>query len=205
MTWRLWDVETTTELQLQEGHSREVHALGFNTDGSLLASGGMDSVGRIWDVRSGKMAMFLDSHIQPIHTLDWGPDGYRLLTGSMDGYIKCWDLRSIKETASIGAHSGGVNDLRWYRGSDGPADLDLPNKDDRGEWAPKKSGTFVVSVGFDKMVKIWSADEWALVKSMPGHASNITGVDVDPAGKWVVSCGRDRTVKLWGREDREGV
>jgi U4/U6 small nuclear ribonucleoprotein PRP4 len=205
MTWRLWDIETTSQLQLQEGHSREVHALGFNVDGSLLASGGMDSVGRIWDVRSGKMAMFLDSHIQPIHTLDWGPDGYRLLTGSMDGYIKCWDLRAIKETASIGAHSGGVNDLRWYRGLDSASTLDLPLKDDRGEYVPKKGGTFVVSVGFDKMVKIWSADEWGIVREMRGHSSNITGVDVSADSRWVVSCGRDRTVKLWGRDDGEGI
>ena len=34
-TWRLWDVETTTELLLQEGHSREVFTVSFNTDGSL--------------------------------------------------------------------------------------------------------------------------------------------------------------------------
>jgi U4/U6 small nuclear ribonucleoprotein PRP4 len=204
-TWRLWDLETTTELQLQEGHSREVHTVGFNTDGSLLASAGMDSVGRIWDIRTGKMAMFLDSHIQPIHTLDWGTDGYRILTGSMDGYIKCWDLRAIKETASIGAHSGGVNDLRWFQGTDGPDRLDLPRKDERGDYIPKKSGTFVVSVGFDKQVKIWSADDWAVGRTMPGHSGNVTGVDVDGEAKWVVSCGRDRTVKLWGREDGEGI
>ena len=207
MTWRLWDLTTTTELQLQEGHSREVHALGFNSDGSLLASGGMDSVARVWDIRTGRMAMFLDSHIQPVHTLDWGCDGYRVLTGSMDGYIKCWDLRMIKETASIGAHSGGVNDLRWFRGNDGPSHSSFPpeHPEKEGEFVPKKAGTFVVSVGFDKMVKIWSADDWALVRGMSGHSSNITGVDVDSEGKWIVSCGRDRTVKLWAREDGEGI
>ncbi|KIW04116.1 hypothetical protein, variant [Verruconis gallopava] len=205
MTWRLWDIETMTELQLQEGHSREVHTVGFNVDGSLLASAGMDSVGRVWDIRTGKMAMFLDSHIQPIHTLDWGTDGYRVLTGSLDGYIKCWDLRAIRETASIGAHSGGVNDLRWFRGNDGPANLELPHKDDRGDYVPKKSGTFVVSVGFDKTVKLWSADDWALCRTMPGHSSNITGVDVTEDAKWIVSCGRDRTVKLWARDDGEGI
>jgi U4/U6 small nuclear ribonucleoprotein PRP4 len=205
MTWRLWDLETTQELQLQEGHSREVHALGWNGDGSLLASGGMDSVGRVWDIRTGRMAMFLDSHIQPIHTLDWGADGYRVLTGSMDGYIKCWDLRALKETASIGAHSGGVNDLRWFKGTDGPSSEPLPPKDERGEYAPKKSGTFVVSVGFDKLVKIWSADDWALVRTMAGHSSNVTGVDVTNDGKSIVSCGRDRTVKLWQRDDGAGI
>lgn len=38
-TWRLWDVEMTQELLMQEGHSREVYAISFQGDGSLVASG----------------------------------------------------------------------------------------------------------------------------------------------------------------------
>jgi U4/U6 small nuclear ribonucleoprotein PRP4 len=56
-TWRLWDVaETTTELLLQ-GHSREVYAITFNTDGS---SDGLDSIGRVWGLRTGRT---LEGHI----------------------------------------------------------------------------------------------------------------------------------------------
>ena len=43
-TWRLWDVRTSTELLLQEGHSREVYAVSFQDDGALVASGGLDAV-----------------------------------------------------------------------------------------------------------------------------------------------------------------
>lgn len=38
-TWRLWDVATTKELQLQEGHSKEVFSVEFQNDGALCASG----------------------------------------------------------------------------------------------------------------------------------------------------------------------
>ncbi|EHK98829.1 putative endopolyphosphatase [Glarea lozoyensis 74030] len=95
-TWRLWDVTTTTELLLQEGHSRGVFALSFNTDGSLLASAGMDSIGRIWDLRTGRTVMILEGHIRPIYALDWGVDGHRVLSGSGDGWIKCWDVRKVQ-------------------------------------------------------------------------------------------------------------
>lgn len=37
-TWRLWDIDTQTELLLQEGHSREVFAIGFQNDGALVAT-----------------------------------------------------------------------------------------------------------------------------------------------------------------------
>ncbi|KAJ6105218.1 U4/U6 small nuclear ribonucleoprotein PRP4 [Penicillium sp. IBT 18751x] len=116
LPWRLWDVETTTELLLQEGHSREVYAVGFNSDGSLLASGGLDSIGRIWDVRIGQTVMILEGHIREIYGLDWGVDGYRVLSGAADGWVKCWDLRQVRSTGGIGAHKSVVSDLRWYKG-----------------------------------------------------------------------------------------
>lgn len=205
MTWRLWDIETSTELLIQEGHSREVHSVAFNIDGSLAASAGHDSIGRIWDLRTGRMVMYLDSHILPIIALDWGTDGHRVLTGSMDGFIKCWDVRAVKETASIGAHTGGVTDLTWFKGTDGPLSIERPAKDEEGEYIPKKAATFLVSSGFDRSIKIFSADDWAVCKTLTAHSGNVTGVDVAPDSKWIASCGRDRTVKLWQRDDGEGI
>lgn len=215
-TWRLWDVNTTTELLLQEGHSKEVYAVSFNEDGSLIASAGLDSIGRIWDMRTGRTAMLLESHIAPVHAIDWSSDGTRVMTGSADGFAKCWDLRAVRETASIGAHVGGVSDLRWFKGTDGPLSGKSPKGDtvmSNGEaehssnedFHPKTSGAFIVSSGFDKAVNIFSADDWALCKSLTGHDGTVLSVDATADSKWIASCGRDRTVKLWARDDMSGI
>ncbi|KAK3393632.1 WD40-repeat-containing domain protein [Podospora didyma] len=208
-SWRLWDVETTTELLLQEGHSRGVYAVAFNTDGSLLASAGLDSIGRIWDLRSGRTVMILDGHldghIKPIYGLDWGADGHRVLTASADGWIKCWDVRKVQRTGGIGAHTSAVADVRWFKGLDDPLQGTPPGEDDKGNELPKKSGTFLVSAGFDNKVNIFSADDWALVQSLSGHTGPVSSVDVSRDGKWIISGGHDRTVKLWGRNDSKGM
>ncbi|KAI9171375.1 WD repeat-containing protein [Paramyrothecium foliicola] len=208
-SWRLWDVETTSEVLLQEGHSRGVYAISFNTDGSLLASAGLDSIGRIWDLRSGRTVMILDGHmdghIKPIHALDWSPDGHRVLSGSADGWIKCWDVRKVQMTGGIGAHSSAVSDMRWFKGLDEPIDGTPPGLDDKGAQLPKTSGTFFVSSGFDRQVKVFSADDWTLTQTLSGHTGPVASVDYSRDGKWIVSGGHDRTVKLWGRNDGEGV
>lgn len=205
-TWRLWDVNTTTELQLQEGHSRGVFAINFNSDGSLLASAGMDSIGRVWDLRTGRTVMILDGHgndghIKPIYALDWSSDGHRVLSGSGDGWVKCWDVRKVARSGGVGAHRSVVSDLRWYKGTENPADGWQPGLDHEGTRTPKKSVTFFVSSGFDKNVNIFSADDWVLIQSLSGHTGNVHSVDVSRDAKWIVSGGYDRTVKLWGRND----
>jgi len=204
-TWRLWDVNTATELLIQEGHAKDVYTVSFNTDGSLLASAGLDSIGRIWDLRTGRVVYVMESHIKPIYALDWSVDGYRVLSGSGDGFVKCWDIRAMRETSAIGANVGGVTDLKWFKGTDGSTSGKQLQKDDNGDFIPKKAGTFFISSGFDKKIKIFSEGDWALCKTLSGHSGNVLSADVTSDGKWICSSGYDRTVKLWARDDQAAV
>lgn len=67
----------------------------------------------------------------------------------------------------------------------------------------RDEGKYFVTGGFDGNVNVFSADDWALVKSLSGHSGHVTSVDVSGDGRWVASSGQDRTVKVWCREDME--
>jgi U4/U6 small nuclear ribonucleoprotein PRP4 len=98
-----------------------------------------------------------------------------------------------------------VTDLRWYKGSDGPHSGIPLREDAEGELIPKKASTLVVSSGFDKNIQVFSADDWALCKTLKGHSGAVLSTDISRDAEWIVSGGKDRTVKLWARDDQEGI
>ena len=219
-TWRLWDVATGAELLTQEGHSKEVYALTFQDDGALVASGGFDAIGRVWDTRTGRTAMVLDGHIKEILAMDFAPNGYQVATGAGDDTVRIWDLRALKTQYIIPAHKSSISDLRFFRASNEspylPLDLSTPpanghaagdpdqsmdvDTDDKPEPTLPRSGLFLVTAGFDCNVRIWSADEWSMVRNLATDAGKVMSADVSGDGKFVASASYSRSFHLFGGE-----
>ncbi|KAJ7043617.1 U4/U6 snRNP-specific spliceosomal protein [Mycena alexandri] len=217
-TWRLWDVNTSKELLLQEGHSKEVYSVEFQDDGSLVASGGLDAIGRVWDLRTGRTAMVLDGHVQAIYSIGFSPNGYQIATGSGDDTIRIWDLRSLKSLYTIPAHLSNVSDVRFFHADDSffrpapppPADaMDEDKSHDADAPAPGadleewkyRSGLFFASAGYDGLVKLWSADDWQLLRTLSTDAGKVMSVDVSSDGKMLASGTYNRNFQLFSPED----
>lgn len=268
-TWRLWDVATSKELLVQEGHSKEVYALTFQDDGALAASGwvdevtrtekwsdeisGFDAIGRVWDLRTGRTAMVLDGHVKEILAMDFAPNGwvtgrffhsstcpeltrcrYHVATGSGDDTVRIWDLRALKTQYIIPAHKSSVSDLKFFRSSgemphipldlsngvgvapNGSAhangasasngDVDMDSSEGTNpepssvnpEPTLPKSGLFLVTAGFDCNVRIWSADEWSLIRNLATDAGKVMSVDVSSDAKFIASASYSRSFHLFG-------
>ncbi|WFD36234.1 hypothetical protein MCUN1_003112 [Malassezia cuniculi] len=164
-TWRLWDVEAGRELLTQEGHSKEVYAVDFQGDGALVASGGLDAIGRVWDCRTGRTAMVLDGHAREILSVAFAPNGYQLATASGDDTVRIWDLRRLRSIYTIPAHRSSVSDVRYYQGSSTVDGLST-------------CGLFFATSGYDGLVKVWSAGDWQLVRTLAGDAGKVMSVDI---------------------------
>ncbi|SCV73291.1 BQ2448_7217 [Microbotryum intermedium] len=220
-TFRLWSIETSHELLLQEGHSKEVYSLAFQADGSLACTGGLDAIGRVWDLRSGRTAMVLDGHVKDVLAMDFAPNGHQIVSGSNDDTIRVWDLRALKSVYTIPAHKSAVADLTFFksgahtgewkkipRGMKGLSVFDWDDEANKDVKGPKEgeqdladvplNGSYLVSGGYDGTVKVWSADDWQLVKTLTADSEGkVMGVDVSPDARFIASSEYSRTFKLW--------
>lgn len=230
-TWRLWDVATSKELLLQEGHSKEVYSVEFQDDGALVASGGLDAIGRVWDLRTGRTAMVLDGHVQAIYSISFSPNGHQIATGSGDDTIRIWDMRSLKALYTIPAHLSNVADIRFFRSDELPtfsstpsgpaaptstaddaADVDMDTSNDQPpknatnpvspeeEWK-YRSGLYFASAGYDGLVKLWSADDWQLLRTLPTDGGKVMSVDLSSDAKLLASGTYNRNFQIFAPEE----
>lgn len=154
-------------------------------------------------------------------------DRYQVATGSGDDTVRIWDLRALKTQYIIPAHRSSVSDLKFFRSTEelphipleapitngtgnGEMDIDIdshPNGKQNGgtttdaaETLPK-SGLFLVTAGFDCNVRIWSADEWTMIRNLPTDAGKVMSVDVSGDGKFIASASYSRSFHLFGPEN----
>ncbi|KAJ2821224.1 hypothetical protein IWW50_004728 [Coemansia erecta] len=198
------------ELLLQEGHSREVFALRFQCDGSLVGTAGLDGIGRVWDLRSGRSIAELEGHAKEIYGLDWSPNGYQLATGSADNTVRIFDLRKIASVHQIPAHKSMVTDVRFFHStgiqSSTPTnneDMDTSGDTDDGVSMQKRlrDGQYLATASNDGLINVWTAGDWKLQKSLAGHVGKVLSVDIARDGSYIASAGFDKTFKLWASDD----
>ncbi|KPJ18787.1 U4/U6 small nuclear ribonucleoprotein Prp4 [Papilio machaon] len=186
-SWRLWDLETATEVLHQEGHAKQVYSIAFQGDGSLAATGGMDAFGRVWDVRTGRCVMFLEGHLGPVLGAAWHPAGHRLATAAADHqaytyihkyimfFVKIWDIRKRAPIYTIPAHTHLVSDVRYQR----------------------SHGHYLATSSYDGSGKLWSDPAWHPLRTLSGHDNKVMSVDISLDNKYIATCSYDRTFKLW--------
>lgn len=99
--------------QLFHNHTRFVHSVRYNKDGSLFASGGADGKIVLYEGAQGeKVGELVDgsnAHSGGVFAISWGPDGKQLASVSGDKTMKIWDTDSkqLLKTVNFG---DGVND-----------------------------------------------------------------------------------------------
>jgi WD40 repeat protein len=147
---------------------------------------------------------------------------YQIATGSGDDSIRIWDMRSLQALYTIPAHLSNVSDVRFFHSHDVPFkasspaevamnDVDPDRREDSDndvatgaeEWK-YRSGLYIASSGYDGLVKLWSADDWQLLRTLSTDAGKVMSVDLSSDGKLLASGTYNRNFQLFAPEDVAG-
>ncbi|ETO06881.1 WD-40 repeat-containing protein [Reticulomyxa filosa] len=117
-TIRVWDIETTKQLNIFKGHEGWImsvkygsNELGINGGSNTILSGSNDYSVRLWDIRSGRQIKHFSGHRYGVYAVEYTPfeikksiedvGGNLVCSGSMDNTIRFWDIRSEKKVYMI--------------------------------------------------------------------------------------------------------
>lgn len=117
---RIWDLNGGGErLQIDIGEDENsdkgsVYALSVR--GSIMASGGPESIVRLWDPKSGKRITNFVGHTDNIRDILINQDGDTIMTASSDQSVKVWSITAGRCMYTLTMH----NDSVWSLYSDHP-------------------------------------------------------------------------------------
>ncbi|MCJ1420427.1 hypothetical protein MMC32_006784 [Xylographa parallela] len=117
---RLWDLNGGGEkLQIAVGedeNSAKGSVYALSVRGSIMASGGPESIVRLWDPRTGKRITKFVGHTDNVRDILINQDGDTIMTASSDQTIKVWSVAAGRCMHTLTMH----NDSVWSLYSDHP-------------------------------------------------------------------------------------
>jgi WD40 repeat protein len=161
-----------------------VRALALSPDGQFLGSAGDDLVVHLWEVETGKSVADLAGHTDWVLCLVFSPDGKELASAGYDGMIRLWDVPAGKK-------------MREFRAAPPPPPRVEPEPLIVWSLAFSPDGKELGAGTADGLIHLLNVADGKVVRSLPGHASAVTGLQFHPGGALLASASKDRTVRLW--------
>ncbi|GAA5965141.1 hypothetical protein JCM8115_006677 [Rhodotorula mucilaginosa] len=199
---RVWDLRSGRTALVLSGHSRDILSIDFSANGYQVATGSNDDTIRIWDLRMHQAIATIPAHKSAVSDLKFFqappkanaypdcelPRAFAPLPIFAGEEEQSADVTGDKTAAAPNAGTGTSN------GSNGTMEKpDFP-----------VSGSFLVSSGFDGYVKVWSADDWQLVRALSNDKSGkVMSVDVSSDARFIASAQYDRNFRLFSHPDTD--
>jgi len=223
----IWSIEGSQVIAQLDSHTDSITSIGFNKDGNLLATAGLDGVVNLWasspDFRSWTKIHTLSGPGGGIEWIDWHPAGNVLLAGSDDSTMWMWSLSSNLQTANclnvFAGHSASVSCGRFTPSGkqilSGSADGSLRI------WNPKTANCDLLYQGADyhqgqivsmschsnnQLVVTGSIDHTAAISNLQsrrifgflrGHTDSVESVVISENFGVIATGSLDMTVKIW--------
>ncbi|GAF79147.1 unnamed protein product, partial [marine sediment metagenome] len=120
-------------------HSGPIFSAGYNSNGTLVYSAGMDRRIKLWDPTTLARELpkaELEGHLKYVISAAVSPDGTMMASGGGDKAINVWDIETGKLIGHFLGHTTDIESISF-----------TPN------------GRFIISASEDKTVRIWSVED----------------------------------------------
>ncbi|GAA5857440.1 hypothetical protein JCM8547_009274 [Rhodosporidiobolus lusitaniae] len=195
---RVWDLRSGRTAMVLSGHSRDILSIDFSPNGYQVATGSNDDTIRCWDLRMHQAIATIPAHKSAVSDLKFFQAP---ASSSAEAYPLTATPRAFQQFPVFNG-SGGEGVKKEENPDDVSMDKDekpLENGaggDDKPDFPA--SGSFLVSSGYDGFVKVWSADDWQLVRALSNdQQGKVMAVDVSSDARFIAAGEYAKTFKLY--------
>ncbi len=161
-----------------------------------IATGSGDDTIRIWDMRKIKALHTIPAHksnISDIRFFRGSGQSSSAVQNAMKMELEDEDVKPVLPDFPKPPESGMQEDVK-------PA-LNAAQGTFNASDEKFTPGLYFVSSGYDGLIKVWSADDWHLIKAMSTDAGKVMSVDITADGSFIASGSWNRSYQLFAGEN----
>ncbi|ETO34203.1 WD-repeat protein [Reticulomyxa filosa] len=209
-TVRVWDVENNKQIQVFNGHSRNVYCVKFssyhyhNNRQNVICSSSQDSTIRFWNFKDNQQSQILNGHANGVIGIEFSRfnGGRYLCSGSHDNTIRLWDVKTSKSLHVLNGHKDSVYcvDISPLQSNKGNGD----NNESNSIGVIGGRGYTICSGSWDTTIRIWDIETAKQFIVFKGHEDWINSVKyvssrsgIIGGANTILSGSSDGSVRLW--------
>jgi WD40 repeat protein len=231
ITAHFLDVDYNEQLaeyrHMLSGHEAAVRQLAMNTEGTIVASAGLDNTVRLWSIPEGESLAVLNGHLAPVWDLAYRSDGRQIASVSWDASLRLWDVENQTESHSLRFTSaltsvayqpnGNLVAVGGWDGSIAIVDSDSGEivQERAGLWwsawqiAFHPDGSYMATAMDNGEVILWNRLDtypyFEIEKRVQAHQGAAYSLAFNHDGTILASSGRDGTIRFWDGETLESI
>jgi len=155
------------------GAMNTVRSVAWSSDGTQLASAGLDDVVIIWDPLTGEEKRRFPGLVG-VEALTFLPEGSSLAMAGPGSLVRIWDIKNNILIAELRGHTAPV------------LAIDI-----------SENGDLLATAGSDKTIRLWRTQDWSLVRVLEGHEDPVLSVDFSPDGTLLLTSSNGTDIRLW--------
>ncbi|MBW4659762.1 MAG: AAA-like domain-containing protein [Drouetiella hepatica Uher 2000/2452] len=223
-TIKLWDLKGKLlgTLPASQSNNNSVTSISISPNGETLAAGESSGTLQLWNLNLQNLKLLQSWKLGSISAVSFSPDGKTIAVGGNDSKIRLWKPDEALQIKLID-NKAPVNDLYfspngqvlaavgqfgsiklWYRDGNTFRLKSLPDQERPVRAVRFSDDRTLITAGEDHTIKLWRLHAQqgeppgvALLNTLRGHTSVVSGLDLSRDGKTLVSASWDKTIRLW--------